>query len=206
MYTSWRTTSPSPSAWAASSRPCPRRQGSICSTSPARGDTVYFDWFHFLADGHGVSRFLTRILMEYCNRRYGAGFDCPPLPSAPAYDMDALVALDPTAGQERLPEIEPVQPEAGQLCRSMVRLDKQSLVDAALACGVKPVSALLGLLSLAMQPLVGRERVEYCYPPTPAAPSRCPTPFTTVSPPSAMGWTPGQRSAWRTLSRPSTPI
>ena len=127
------------------------------------GDTVYFDWFHFLADGHGVSRFLTRILMEYCNRRYGAGFDCPPLPSAPAYDMDALVALDPTAGQERLPEIEPVQPEAGQLCRSMVRLDKQSLVDAALACGVKPVSALLGLLSLAMQPLVGRERVEYCY-------------------------------------------
>ena len=141
----------------------PEETGGYLFNVSCEGDTVYFDWFHFLADGHGVSRFLTRILMEYCNRRYGAGFDCPPLPSAPAYDMDALVALDPTAGQERLPEIEPVQPEAGQLCRSMVRLDKQSLVDAALACGVKPVSALLGLLSLAMQPLVGRERVEYCY-------------------------------------------
>ena len=127
------------------------------------GDTVYFDWFHFLADGHGVSRFLTRILMEYCNRRYGAGFACPPLASAPAYDMDALVARDPTAGQTGLPDVEPMQPEAGRLVRSMVRLDKQSLVDAALACGVKPVSALLGLLCLAMQPLVGRERVEYCY-------------------------------------------
>ena len=40
----------------------------------------------------------------------------------------------------------------------MVRLDKQSLVDVAVASGVKPVSALLGLLSLAMQPLLGRER------------------------------------------------
>ena len=86
------------------------------------GDTVFFDWFHFLADGHGMARFLTRILMEYCNRRYGAGFACPAMASAPAYDMQALVALDPTAGQD-----------------------------------------LLGLLSLAMQPLLGRERVEYCY-------------------------------------------
>src|SRR5699024_7433007 len=60
-------------------------------------------------------------------------------------------------------DVEPMQPEAGRLVRSMVRLDKQSLVDAAFACGVKPVSALLGLLCLAMQPLVGRERVEYCY-------------------------------------------
>ena len=127
------------------------------------GDTVFFDWFHFLADGHGMARFLTRILMEYCNRRYGAGFACPAMASAPAYDIQALVALDPTAGQESLPAVEPVQPEAGRLGRSMVRLDKQSLVDVAVASGVKPVSALLGLLSLAMQPLLGRERVEYCY-------------------------------------------
>src|SRR5699024_292227 len=91
-------------------------------------------------------------------RRYGAGFACPAMASAPAYDMQALVALDPTAGQESLPAVEPVQPEAGRLSRSMVRLDKQSLVDVAVASGVKPVSALLGLLSLAMQPLLGRER------------------------------------------------
>ena len=127
------------------------------------GDTVFFDWYHFVADGHGVTRFLTRILMEYCNRRYGAGFDCPPLGSTPAYDMQALLDHDPTAGEEGLPEIEPVPVQAGQLRRSIIRLDKQSLVDAALGCGVKPVSALLGLLSLSLQPFVDRDKVEYCY-------------------------------------------
>ena len=127
------------------------------------GDTVFFDWYHFVADGHGVTRFLTRILMEYCNRRYGAGFDCPPLGSALAYDMQALLDHDPTAGEEGLPEIEPVPVQAGQLRRSIIRLDKQSLVDAALGCGVKPVSALLGLLSLSLQPFVDRDKVEYCY-------------------------------------------
>lgn len=125
--------------------------------------TVFFDWYHFVADGHGVTRFLTRILMEYCNRCYGAGFDCPPLGSAPAYDMEALLAHDPTDGEEGLPEIEPVPVQAGQLRRSILRLDKQSLVDAALGCGVKPVSALLGLLSLSLQPFVDRDKVEYCY-------------------------------------------
>ena len=127
------------------------------------GAWIYFDWFHFIADGHGVSRFLTRILMEYCNRRYAAGFACPPLSSAPPYDMDTLLKLDPISGEEGMPPVEPVRVEEGRLCRSMVRVDKQSLVDAALRCGVKPVSALLGLLSLAMQPFVGRDRVEYCY-------------------------------------------
>ena len=124
---------------------------------------LFFDWFHFIADGHGVSRFLTRILMEYCNRRYGTGFACPPLASAPAYDMEALLAHDPTANAEGLPEIQPVEVEEGQLRRSMVRLDKQSLVDAALRCQVKPVSALFGLLCLAIQPFIGRDKVEYCY-------------------------------------------
>ena len=77
--------------------------------------------------------------------------------------MEALLAHDPTAGEEGLPEIEPVPVQAGQLRRSILRLDKQSLVDAALDCGVKPVSALLGLLSLALQPFVDRDKVEYCY-------------------------------------------
>ena len=127
------------------------------------GDTVFFDWYHFVADGHGVTRFLTRILMEYCNRRYGAGFDCPPLGSAPAYDMQALMDHDPTAGEAGLPASAPGPVQAGQLRRSIIRLDKQSLVDAALGCGVKPVSALLGLLSLSLQPFVDRDKVEYCY-------------------------------------------
>ena len=141
----------------------PEETGGYLFNVSWEGATVFFDWYHFVADGHGVTRFLTRILMEYCNRRYGAGFDCPPLGSAPAYDMEALLAHDSTAGEEGLPEIEPVPVQAGQLRRSILRLDKQSLVDAALDCGVKPVSALLGLLSLALQPFVDRDKVEYCY-------------------------------------------
>ena len=141
----------------------PEETGGYLFNVSWEGATVFFDWYHFVADGHGVTRFLTRILMEYCNRRYGTGFDCPPLGSAPAYDMEALLAHDPTAGEDGLPENEPVPVQAGQLRRSILRLDKQSLVDAALDCGVKPVSALLGLLSLALQPFVDRDKVEYCY-------------------------------------------
>ena len=144
-------------------RAMPEETGGYLFNVSWEEDTIFFDWFHFVADGHGVTRFLTRILMEYCNRRYDAGFDCPPLGSAPAYDMEALLAYDPTAGEEGLPEIEPVPVQAGQLRRSILRLDKPSLVDAALRCGVKPVSALLGLLSLSLQPFVEREKVEYCY-------------------------------------------
>ena len=44
---------------------------------------LFFDWFHFIADGHGVSRFLTRILMEYCNRRYGTALPARPWPRPP---------------------------------------------------------------------------------------------------------------------------
>ena len=41
------------------------------------GDTVYFDWHHFLLDGHGVSPLLTSILEQYCNLRYGTAFAVP---------------------------------------------------------------------------------------------------------------------------------
>ena len=54
-------------------------------------NTVYFDWFHFIADGHGVSPFLTRILELYCNLRYGTAFANPPIPCSPAYDIAKLV-------------------------------------------------------------------------------------------------------------------
>ena len=48
------------------------------------GDTVYFDWYHFLMDGHGVSPFLTRILEQYCNLRYGTAFANTPIVCSPA--------------------------------------------------------------------------------------------------------------------------
>ena len=144
-------------------RAMPDETGGYLFNISCEGDTIYCDWYHLIADGHGIARFWTRLLMEYCNRRYGAGFACPPLPSAPPYDMDALLAYDPTPREEGMPAVDPVPVEAGALCRSIIRLDKDSLVRAALGCKVKPVSALLGLLSLAVQPFVGRQRVEYCY-------------------------------------------
>ena len=58
-------------------------------------NTVYFDWFHFIADGHGVSPFLTRILELYCNLRYGTAFANPPIPCSPAYDIAKLVEQYP---------------------------------------------------------------------------------------------------------------
>ena len=51
----------------------------MCIRDSCEGDTVYFDWYHFLMDGHGVSPFLTRILEQYCNLRSGTAFANPPI-------------------------------------------------------------------------------------------------------------------------------
>ena len=75
----------------------------------------------------------------------------------------------------------------------------------AVASGVKPVSALLGLLSLAMQPLLGRERVEYCYSTDTRRTLGVPDAFYNCVASFRYGWTPGPTSGWRTSSPPSTP-
>ena len=56
------------------------------------GDTVYFDWHHFLLDGHGVSPLLTSILEQYCNLRYGTAFAVPQIVCDPPYDIEAMLA------------------------------------------------------------------------------------------------------------------
>ena len=55
------------------------------------GTTIYFDWFHFLADGRGFSPFMTLVLRAYCNLRYGTAFACETLAEDPPYDPELLL-------------------------------------------------------------------------------------------------------------------
>ena len=64
-------------------------------------NTVYFDWFHFIADGHGVSPFLTRILELYCNLRYGTAFANPPIPCLSLIHIYGALAETVAAGNEK---------------------------------------------------------------------------------------------------------
>ena len=80
-----------------SDAPCPVRQGSAKPEFPDEngftvalsyeGKVVYFDWFHFLADGRGSAPFFTLLLKLYCNLRSNAGFVCEALASDPPYDV-----------------------------------------------------------------------------------------------------------------------
>ncbi len=129
------------------------------------GSAIYFDWYHFLADGHGISPFLTRILEQYCTLRYGEQFpQRGALASSPAYDIEQMMAQypQPTAGESGL-QREVVQTFEGQMRRTRIRFAKQSLVDAALANGVKPVSALMALLSLGVGEYLHKEEIQYSF-------------------------------------------
>ena len=128
------------------------------------GNTVYFDWHHFLMDGHGVSPLFTRILEQYCNLRYGTAFAAPPIVCDPPYDVQAMLAeYPPVEGGGDVIQREVVQTYEGALRRTRVCLSKQSLVEKALANNAKPVSALLGLLCMAMQEYLGKENIQFSY-------------------------------------------
>lgn len=94
------------------------------------GDTVYFDWHHFLLDGHGVSPLLTSILEQYCNLRYGTAFAVPQIVCDPPYDMEAMLAEYPPVeyGSDVI-QRDVVQTYEGALRRTRVCLSKQSLVE-----------------------------------------------------------------------------
>ena len=128
------------------------------------GDTVYFDWHHFLLDGHGVSPLLTSILEQYCNLRYGTAFAVPQIVCDPPYDMEAMLAEYPPVeyGSDVI-QRDVVQTYEGALRRTRVCLSKQSLVEKALANNAKPVSALMGLLCMAMREYLGKEKIQYSY-------------------------------------------
>ena len=155
--------------------PCPVYTGSAMRDIPGetndylfsvscQGSTVYFDWYHFLMDGHGVSPFLTRILELYCNLRYGTAFENTPIVCSPAYDIEAMMAKYPApeAGGSTLQK-DVVQTWEGKMRRTRVRLTKSSLVEKAVANGVKPFTALAGLLCLALQGYLGKDEIQYSY-------------------------------------------
>lgn len=153
--------------------PCLVRRGSAQPALPGedgwlmavsvQGAELYLDWHHFLADGRGISRFAALLLKGYCTRRYAASLPLAPLANAPAYDIAALVERWPEAYQTGDFDREVIQTWEGQVRRTRVRLDKQGLVEAACAAGVKPFSALCALLCMAMRPYLGKEQVVFSY-------------------------------------------
>ena len=145
-------------------RDIPEETNGYLFSVSCEGDTVYFDWYHFLMDGHGVSPFLTRILEQYCNLRYGTAFANTPILCSPAYDIEAMMEKYPSpAATESTMQRDVVQTYEGRMRRTRVRLTKQSLVDRAVENGVKPFTALAGVLSLAMRGYLGKTEIQYSY-------------------------------------------
>ena len=156
-----------------SDAPCPVRQGSAKPEFPDEngftvalsyeGKVVYFDWFHFLADGRGVAPFLTMVLQFYCNLRYGTAFEGQTLETDPAYDIEDILAKYPesqVANDMQRPVVQTFE-ETPTCCR--IRLEKAGLVDAALRCGVKPFSTLTALLCKAVRAYLDKDEVLYSY-------------------------------------------
>lgn len=145
-------------------RAIPEETNGYLFSVSCEGDTVYFDWYHFLMDGRGVSSLLTRILELYCNLRYSTAFANPPIVCSPPYDIKAMMEKypAPAAGESTL-QRDVVQTWEGRMRRTRVRLTKQSLVDRAVENGVKPFTALAGLLSLALRNYLGKDEIQYSY-------------------------------------------
>ena len=157
-----------------SDAPCPVRQGSAKPEFPDEngftvalsyeGKVVYFDWFHFIADGHGVSPFLTRILELYCNLRYGTAFANPPIPCSPAYDIAKLVEQYPLqVMDETTMQREVVETCEEPMHRIRIRFAKKDLVAKGVQNGVKPFCALMGLLCIALGEYLGKDTIQYSY-------------------------------------------
>ena len=145
-------------------RDIPEETNGYLFSVSCEGDTVYFDWYHFLMDGHGVSPLFTSILEQYCNLRYGTAFAVQHIVCDPPYDMDAMLAEYPPveSGSDTI-QRDVVQTYEGALRRTRVCLSKQSLVEKALANNAKPVSALMSLLCMAMREYLGKENIQYSY-------------------------------------------
>ena len=145
-------------------RAIPEETNGYLFSVSCEGDTVYFDWYHFLMDGRGVSSLLTRILELYCNLRYSTAFANPPIVCSPPYDIKAMMEKypAPAAGESTL-QRDVVQIWEGRMRRTWVRLTKQSLVDCAVENSVKPFTALAGLLSLALRGYLGKDEIQYSY-------------------------------------------
>ena len=154
--------------------PCRVRQGSAQPKIPEEtndylfslgyeGNTVYLDWFHFLADGRGGAPFFTLLLKLYCNLRSNAGFVCEALASDPPYDVEQLLARYPESQVANNMQKDVLQIHEGTPHFQRLRLDRQSLVDLAQKEGVKPFSALMGLTCQAAQRYLEKNDLVYSY-------------------------------------------
>lgn len=153
--------------------PCPVRIGTalpelpdengLCFALSCEGKTLCLDWFHFIADGRGISPLLTMVLMLYCNLRYGTAFVPSPLESAPPYDIEDILTEFPESQVENDMQRPVVQTFEGEPGRCRVRLEKAGLVDVALRCGVRPFSALMALLCRAARDYLGKDDIIYSY-------------------------------------------
>ena len=88
--TSSRRTPPARCGRAAQKPEFPDENGFTVALS-YEGKVVYFDWFHFLADGRGMAPFMTMVLQFYCNLRYGTAFEGRTLETDPAYDIEDIL-------------------------------------------------------------------------------------------------------------------
>ena len=127
------------------------------------GNHIYFDWFHFLADGRGSSQLMTLVLKQYCNLRYGTYFACEALVEEQPYDIEEILAQYPESYVANDMQKDVTQTVEQEPRCIRLRLDKQSLLDAALPLGVKPFSALMTLFCKAGREYFGRDELMYNY-------------------------------------------
>ena len=128
------------------------------------GKTLYFDWFHFLADGRGFSPFMTLVLMQYCNLRYGTAFACETLAEDPPFDPEKLLEEFPESQAPGDLQTKAVDIFEGEPERIRLRLRRQSLIDTAVREGVKPFTALMGIVCEASGRYLGKEELIYSFP------------------------------------------
>ena len=138
-----------------SDAPCPVRQGSAKPEFPDEngftvalsyeGKVVYFDWFHFLADGRGIAPFMTMVLQFYCNLRYGTAFEGRTLETDPAYDIEDILAKYPesqVANDMQRPVVQTFE-ETPTCCR--IRLEKAGLENELLRAQIDKTRSEAGM-------------------------------------------------------------
>lgn len=126
--------------------PASRRTSTTISWPSAVRETESFLTGPLPGDGPGrLPGSVTLVLKLYCNLRYGTAFACEPLVSDPPYDIEDILARYPESQVENDMQKEVTQTSEAKPQLVRVRLDKQSLLDAALPLGVKPFSALMAL-------------------------------------------------------------
>lgn len=137
--------------------------GYLFSVSCAEA-TVYFDWFHFLTDGFGAGQFMTQLLIDYCNLRYGTRFAPQALVTSPMYSLEDLARRYQENKVTNDLRQKVLQTHEGVLRRTVVRLDKADVVREAARYGVKPFSLLLGLFCQVMLPYAEPGEISFSYP------------------------------------------